>query len=210
MTADALRTHMGKTLVPHGAMLAVAGRFQWPRLCEHVSKLFGKWQGPRPAELSLGPPPRGIGQEQKPTSQVQICLGYDAPRPQQEDVYYPMRIAEMVLSGGMSGRLFTEVREKRGLVYSVGARYHGMKDAAGMFIYAGTTPEKAQETLGVTVGELRRLEEGISAEELVRAKTQLKSALVMQGESTAARANGLVGDWHLLGACAAWRNSPRP
>jgi predicted Zn-dependent peptidase len=199
MTSQALRDHARSHLTPSGTMLAVAGRFDWPALRDHVAGIFSSWRGQPREELSLEKAQRGVCQEPKATAQVQICLAYDAPLPQQEKLYYPMRVAEMVLSGGMSGRLFTEVREKRGLVYSVGARYHGMKAAAGMFIYAGTSPERAQQTLDVTVGELKRLGEGIDEDELVRAKTQLKSALVMQGESTAARANGLVGDWHLLG-----------
>jgi len=98
----------------------------------------------------------------------------------------------------MSSRLFTEVREKRGLVYHVSARYHSMKEHAGVFTYAGTVPDKAQETFDTTVGELRRLGEGVQEEEMLRARTQLKSALIMQGESTAARANALAADWYHL------------
>jgi predicted Zn-dependent peptidase len=104
----------------------------------------------------------------------------------------------MVLSGGMGARLFTEVREKRGLVYAVIARYHCLKGHAGMFVYAGTTPERAQETLEVTVAEVRRLAEGIEDAEVERARTQLKSALIMQGESTSARSDALAADYYYL------------
>lgn len=68
-----------------------------------------------------------------------------------------------------------------------------------MITYAGTTPPKAQETFDVTVRELRRLSEGMDSDELARAKTQLKSALVMQGESTQARAEALASDHYHLG-----------
>ena len=68
-----------------------------------------------------------------------------------------------------------------------------------MFTYAGTRPEVAQQTCDVTVNELRRLAEGVEEHELQRAKTQLKSALVMQGESTSARAAALAADWYHLG-----------
>jgi predicted Zn-dependent peptidase len=98
----------------------------------------------------------------------------------------------------MSSRLFTEVREKRGLVYHVSTRYHSLKDHAAFFTYAGTTPEKAQETFDVTIGELRRLAEGIAPQEMEIARTQLKSALIMHGESTTSRANALVSDWYHL------------
>jgi len=198
MTAQALRDHAGGHVTPCGAILAVAGHLEWEPLREAVTELFGDWEGPAAPEPSTRPAAGGITHEAKQTAQVQIGLAYPAPMVSQAG-YYPMRVAEMVLSGGMSGRLFTEVREKRGLVYSVGARYHGLTTVAGIFVYAGTTPEKADETLEVTVGELRRLGEGITEAELARAKTQLKAALVMQGESTAARAAALVSDWHLLG-----------
>ena len=115
-----------------------------------------------------------------------------------DEDYYDVRVAVSVLSGGMSARLFTEVREKRGLCYAIGARYHGLKDAAGLLCYAGTTPEKAQETLDVIVAEFNRLSEGITEEEIQRAKVGLKSALIMQSESSGARAGGIGSDYHLL------------
>jgi len=99
----------------------------------------------------------------------------------------------------MSGRLFTEVREKRGLCYAVGARYHTLKEYAGISCYAGTTPEKAQETLEVIMAEFDRLCEGISVDEMQRAKVGLKSSLIMQSESSSARAGGIASDYYLLG-----------
>lgn len=198
MTPRALQAHARRHLTPDGAILAVAGRFEWSELTDRAEALFGDWHGPRPEPQLPRPPAGGVAHEPKPTAQVQIALAYPAPLAGTEH-YYPMRVAEMVLSGGMSGRLFTEVREKRGLVYSVGARYQNLKEAAGIFVYAGTTPQRAQETLEVVVGELRRLNEGLTDHDIATAKTQLKSALVMQGESTSARSAGLVADWYLLG-----------
>src|SRR5262249_6960448 len=104
-----------------------------------------------------------------------------------------------VLSGGMSSRLFTEVREKRGLCYAVSASYQSFKDRASVICYAGTTNERAQETLEVTLGELQRLQERIDAEEVERVQAELKSSLIMQGESTPARAGSLASDWYYLG-----------
>jgi len=113
--------------------------------------------------------------------------------------YYDARTAASVLSGGMSARLFTEVREKRGLCYAIGAKYHSLKEAAGISCYAGTAPEKAQETLDVVIGEFRRLAEGISEEELERAKVGLKSSLVMQSESSSSRSGSIGSDYYMLG-----------
>jgi predicted Zn-dependent peptidase len=95
--------------------------------------------------------------------------------------------------------LFTEVREKRGLCYAIGARYHSLKEAAGIMCYAGTTPDKAQETLDCIVGEFHRLREGISEEEIARAKVGLKSALILHSESSSSRAGAIGSDYYTLG-----------
>ncbi|MHC4715466.1 MAG: M16 family metallopeptidase [Planctomycetota bacterium] len=197
MTAEVVGAHIRSVLTPAGMLMAVAGRFRWEELVEAVGELFGDWTGPAVGAPETAAAERGMRHVVKPTAQAQIVLAYPAETIHGER-YYPARLAQMVLSGGMSSRLFTEVREKRALVYAVGARYHSLKDHAGMFVYAGTTPQRAQETLDVTVGELRRLGEGVAEEEMARSKTQLKSALVMQGESTSARADALAGDWYHL------------
>ena len=96
-----------------------------------------------------------------------------------------------VLSSGSSSRLFTEVRERRGLCYTVYASLHTQRDRASVLCYAGTTAERAQETLDVTVGELRRLGSGIEQSELDRLKARIKSSLIMQQESTSSRSGAL-------------------
>jgi len=131
-------------------------------------------------------------------AQVHIGLGTETVVPTDED-YYNARVAVSVLSGGMSARLFTEVREKRGLCYAIGARYHGLKQAAGIMCYAGTTPEHAQETLDVIMQEFRRLDEGISEEEIERAKVGLKASLILQSESSSSRAGTVGSDYYILG-----------
>ncbi len=113
--------------------------------------------------------------------------------------YYAAQGAVNVLHGGMSSRLFTEVREKRGLCYAVWASYQTFKDRASILCYAGTTNERAQETLDVTLNELKRLKQGIEPEEVERVQAGLKSSLIMQQESTNARAGALASDWYFLG-----------
>jgi predicted Zn-dependent peptidase len=98
----------------------------------------------------------------------------------------------------MSSRLFTEVRERRGLCYSVYATLHSLRDQAQVLCYAGTSVERAQETLDVTLRELRRVAEGIGEDELLRCKARAKSSLIMQQESTAARAGAMATDWFYL------------
>jgi predicted Zn-dependent peptidase len=134
----------------------------------------------------------------KETTQTQIGIAYPSVPIGHPD-YYAAHAAVSVLSGGMSARLFTEVREKRGLCYAVWASYQTFKDRASVVCYAGTTNDRAQETLDVTLGELVRLQEGIEPEEVERVQAGLKSSLIMQEESTSARAGWLASDWYYLG-----------
>jgi predicted Zn-dependent peptidase len=99
----------------------------------------------------------------------------------------------------MSSRLFTNVREKHGLCYSVYASYETFKDRASIVGYAGARPELAQETLDRTLDEFRTLVNGIEQDELDRVKVGLKSALIMRQESTGARSGAIASDWYFLG-----------
>ncbi len=199
LTAGEVRADHARRYRPRGAVLAVAGRFSWGTLAETIRRLFEDWDGAAP-EL---PSPdtagrvhyRHIPQE---TNQEQIGVMYPTV-PLEHPEYYRMRMAVEVLSGGMASRLFTEVREKRGLCYSVRAMAHTVKGAGAILAYAGTTPERCQETLDVLIAELKRLEEGVTDEELARARTGVLSALVMQSEATRARALSIARDQFLLG-----------
>jgi predicted Zn-dependent peptidase len=91
------------------------------------------------------------------------------------------------------------VREKRGLCYSVFASLNSLRDQGRVLCYAGTTVERAQETLDVTLGELIRLGEGIGQDELDRCKARAKSSLIMQQESSSSRASSIARDWYHLG-----------
>jgi predicted Zn-dependent peptidase len=113
--------------------------------------------------------------------------------------YYTVRLAVEVLSGGMSGRLFTEVREKRGLCYSVWAGYSSLKDQGSILGYAGTSNDRAQATLDCFISELHRMEQGVTPAELDRAKTGLKASTIMTGESTSARAGAIAHDFFIRG-----------
>ncbi len=112
------------------------------------------------------------------------------------------RLAISVLSGGMSSRLFTEIREKRALCYSVGARYATDRDFGIVTASVGTQPERAQESLDVLVAEMQRLSTPkgrVTPEEFCRAVVGMKSGLVFSGESTGARASALASDVFRLG-----------
>src|SRR5204862_8072546 len=117
--------------------------------------------------------------------------------PETHPDYYTLRVALEVLSGGMSGRLFTEIREKRALVYNVWAGYSSLKGQGSILGYAGTSNDRAQATLDTFIAELHRFTEGVTPDELERAKTGLKASTIMQGESTSARAGAIAHDYFM-------------
>ena len=199
LTADVLRRHYERHFTPRGTIVSVAGNVEWGPLRDQIGRLFGDWKAPESPALDVGTTSgrrAHLGKEE--TAQTQIAIAYPSV-PIGHAEYYAAVGAVNVLSGGMSSRLFTEVREKRGLCYAVSASYSGFKDRASVICYAGTTNERAQETLDVTLSELRRLAEGIEGEEVQRVQAGLKSSQIMQEESTSARAGTLASDWYYLG-----------
>jgi predicted Zn-dependent peptidase len=199
LTPDDLRQFLQETYRPNGAILGVAGAIEWERLRDVVGRLFGGWK-PRPelrvAERSGGPPRDHILRE---TQQIQIALAYPGATVVSPD-YYRARAAAAILGGYSSARLFTEVREKRGLCYSVYANYEGQLNRAAMLCYAGTSSDRAQQTLDVMLAEIKRLgREGVALNELDTMRAGLKSSLIMAQESSMSRSGSLASDWYFLG-----------
>jgi predicted Zn-dependent peptidase len=198
LTAESVRTAAKSVLRPAGAVLAVAGGADWERVLAAAQGAFSGWtgEGVRVPPVALATP--GRRHVEAETSQVQIGLAFPAPPPGTPEAYVH-NVVLNVLSGLSGSRLFTEVREKRGLVYSVSAFYRSLRGFGYTVGYAGTTPERADETLEVFLAELARLAEGVTAEEVERAKVSMLSSLVMQGESSGATASRLAADVFNLG-----------
>lgn len=189
--------HYRRTFGPEGAILGVAGKVNPEEVRQIVEKLFGDWVSPERPTVTVGSRGAAIDHLSHDSTQTQIGLAYDSV-PYSHPEYFEAWGAVSVLSGGSSSRLFTEVREKRGLCYSVYATLHSLKQEARVLCYAGSTSERAQETLDVMLQEIHRLSEGIGEDELLRCKARAKSSLIMQQESSSARAGSLVSDWHHL------------
>lgn len=197
-TIEQLRDAWVKRCVPNGAIFAFAGDVDHDAVASQLNELLTKWSGNHVEPQPLAAATRGKLHLPQDTAQVHIALAYDAPSEPDESSMLE-RLATRVLSGSTSGRLFTEVRQKRSLCYSVGATYRAGRDMGHVSLYAGTTPERAQETLDVCRAEIGRLREGARPDEFHRAVTGLKSQMVMSGESTAARAGALGYDQFRLG-----------
>jgi len=198
LTAEKTRKIIKDNFNLSQTIFSVAGKYDFEAVCRQIEGLFETEQTKELPTVTIGSKAGKYKHLDNDGAQVHIGLMTRTVRPADED-YYNARVAISVLSGGMSARLFTEVREKRGLCYAIGARYHGLKEAAGIACYAGTTPEKAQETLDVITAEFNRLGEGISEEEIKRAKIGLKSSLIMQSESSSSRAGAIGSDYYILG-----------
>jgi len=198
LTIEAVREFHAKQFHPNGTILSVAGNVAWGPLKEQVERLFGDWKPSGRDDVAARPHSPVSSHIQKDTHQTHVALAYPSVPIGHPD-YYAARAAEGVLSGGMSARLFAEVREKRGLCYAIGVGHETFKDRGTMVGYAGTGADRAQETLDVTLTELRRLKEGVEDDEIDRVKAGLKSSLIMQEESTSARAASIASDWYFLG-----------
>ncbi len=181
-----------------GTILAVAGNFDWDRVCDDVERLFGDWPGKEDIILPPLVPQVGSAHTDHASNQTHLALAYDCVPYESPDAYRARALVG-ILSDGMSSRLFSEVREKRGLVYSVFATIFSLAGQGSVLCYAGTTTNRAEETLHVLLETIDSLGEGIRPDELERLKNRSKSALVMEQESSAGRSSQIANDWFYLG-----------
>lgn len=198
LTAPVCAAIAAQLFDPSRMIVSIAGCFDFAKVCRQIETRLGGLELRRPSAIKPVFESKHYSHYPNDGAQVHIGLMTEMP-PIRAGNYYEIMAAVAVLSGSMSSRLFTEVREKRGLCYAVGAQYHTLQEYAGISCYAGTTPDKAQETLDVTWEQFQRLRDGITEDELQRAKVGLKSSLIMQSESTGSRSAGIASDYFLLG-----------
>ena len=198
LTPDSVRDHFRQTVKPNGAILGIAGNVTLDAVLPVLNEVFGGWAGSNDMAIPTGECSRVHEHLPHESTQTHIGVAYPGVAYADPD-YYAAWAAVNVLSGGMSSRLFTEIREKRGLCYSVFATLNTLKDRGEVVCYAGTTSERAQETLDVLRAELIRLGDGIGQDELDRCKARAKSSLIMAQESSGSRAASLARNWYHLG-----------
>ena len=199
ITMEEIRNFHKRYYHPNGAIVSVAGKFHPDSLVESVSNLFGDWKPNEIQTNKLGPLGKSVLHIPYESAQTHIGLNYPAV-PFRHPDYLLAWSGVSVLSGGMSNRLYTEIREKRGLCYSVGASYYTYRDFGGVTCYCGTSSDRAQESLDVLLEQLELFSKsGITEKELELLKIRAKTSLIMQQESTGSRASSIARDWHHLG-----------
>lgn len=193
---DVRRSHA--RLGPAGAVLVVVGDLPEDEALKMLGNALGAWPGgpsKRP-EVKFRPDLYAhVPDDSQQTQLGALFAGVDPDAPE-----WPLfQLALGVLSGGGASRLFQEVREARGLAYSVGAGAQVTGGRGFAWASAGSTPARAQETLDVLLSEFARLARGVSEAEFKRARAQLLSAVVFGSESAGGRAAALSRDWLTLG-----------
>ncbi|MFN2489928.1 MAG: M16 family metallopeptidase [Actinomycetota bacterium] len=177
---------------PSNLIVAAAGNIEHDALVDQVQRLVPDGGGERTTRDEAPPKPQpGVGVFKRPTEQAHIVYGTEGLHRSHPD-RHALTLLDTVVGGGMSSRLFQEVREKRGLAYSVYS-YRSLFAGTGTFaVYAGTTPQNAETVIDIIRKEIADVvDNGISDAELERAKGHLKGSLVLSSEDPGSRMNRL-------------------
>jgi predicted Zn-dependent peptidase len=195
---EALRSFVEAHYGPEALIVAASGKVEHEAIVAIAEARFGglKRAARHPAE-----PSRYEGGEWltgRDLEQVHVCLGLEAMAYTDDD-FIPLQVFSTALGGGMSSRLFQEVRENRGLCYSVFS-FTGLHKDSGLFgIYAGTGEADVPELIRVIAGEVKDLAAGIGEAELARAKAQLRASLLMAQEGCFSVCEDLAKQWLCFG-----------
>jgi predicted Zn-dependent peptidase len=188
---DIAAYHDGRYTAPN-LVVAAAGRIEHEKIISLVEQAFTAGPGaPNVPEAAHATAEPRVHFHEKQTEQYHLCLG--APgMARGDDRRFILRVLDTILGGSTSSRLFQEVREKRGLAYSVYSYASQYQDSGQVALYVGTRPDRVREAMDVIGEELRKLQDDtLTEEELVRAKENVKGRTVLSMESTLARMNRL-------------------
>ena len=192
VTRDQVADYWQDRYNPSNLVVAAAGHVDHEQIVASINELFEARPGRK--TLRAGNPPNsqiGVRVHKRPTEQAHIVLGGEG-LPRGHEDRHALSVVDTILGGGMSSRLFQEIREKRGLAYSVYS-YRALYSDTGTFaIYAGTTPQNAKTVIDLVRAEVSSvLRDGITEAELERAKGHVKGSLVLSSEDPGSRMNRL-------------------
>ena len=191
-TRDDLTGFVGTHYGPNQMILAAAGAVDHDALVAQAEKLFGHL--PARPRTGLIQPAKFVGgerRESKKLEQVHFALAFEGPD-YRDPAIYTAQIYASALGGGMSSRLFQEIREKRGLCYTIFAQAGAYEDTGLTTIYAGTSAEEIEELANITMDEMKRAADDMTAAEVARSRAQMKAGLLMGLESPSNRAERLA------------------
>ena len=198
MRRDTLMSYMRRHYTSSNIVVAAAGNIEHNRFLDLVQTHFADLPtAPAPAALP-GIYTGGEFREARDLDQVHICLGFPTVG-YKDPLYYPSMLLATLLGGGMSSRLFQEVRETRGLVYAIYAFASPYQDGGLFGIYAGTGESEAAELIPVTLDELTKVQHEVTAAELNRARAQVKASLLMSLESPGSRCEQIARQIQVFG-----------
>ncbi|MBM7581434.1 putative Zn-dependent peptidase [Caldicoprobacter guelmensis] len=204
LTRERLVSFLEEKYLPQNMVISVAGNFDEQQLVDLLEKFFGDWKRDSGCGVKQCGVPLPIYQcrnlfKWKDIEQVHMCIGYPGIPLGQDDVY-PLMIFNNLFGGGMSSRLFQNIREDKGLVYSV-MSYPSFYTCGGLFtIYASMKPSQARKVADLIMEEINRVKkEGISYDEFNTAKQQLKGNYILGLESSSSRMNAIGKSELLLG-----------
>jgi predicted Zn-dependent peptidase len=195
---------------PDNLIVSVAGHVRELEVLDSLEKLFRRRNGRgngqrRPGDRLAGKPHSHQHiqvKSRRGLEQAHVCLGVEGP-PQGSGRRFAAHLLDIVLGGGMSSRLFQEVREKRGLVYSVASSLNSYRLGGYETIYAACAPKNLARVLEVTLRELRKLKrDGVRPRELAWAKQNLKGNMILALESTVSRMSSQARQEFYLGRVA--------
>jgi predicted Zn-dependent peptidase len=188
---------------PAQTVVAIAGNFEQKKLDTLVARYFGKGRPAKAGYVNGRRPPEvygGLLTQKKSLEQVHLCLGLKGVAAGHKD-RYALYALNTVLGGSVSSRLFQEVREKRGLVYSIYSFLSGYSDGGTITIYAATRSKEVDRVADLVCREITRIgQAGIQHKELARAKSQMKGSLMLSLESSNSRMSKLAKDELTYGA----------
>ena len=198
MTRDTVLGYMRDHYSAPNMVLAAAGRIDHDRLVEMADRAFAALPAPQAAGARGARYVGGDFREDRDIEQVNLVVGFDGVSYADPD-YYAASVLSTLLGGGMSSRLFQEVREKRGLVYSIYSFSTSYTEGGLFGIYAGTGEDEIEELVPVMCDEIVGVTRGVDRVEVDRARAQLKASILMSLESTSSRCELLARQMVIYG-----------
>lgn len=187
ITRAAMKGYMDRLYTADSLVIAAAGCLDHDAFVRQIEQAFTNLPRGVPTLPEKAVYRGGDCRIERDLEQVQVVLAFDGVS-YAHPTFYPAAVLSTLLGGGMSSRLFQEVREKRGLAYSVYSALSAAVDSGLMTVYAGTGADEVAALMPVMCDELCKVADGVTAQELARARAQLKSGLLMGLESTSQRA----------------------